>query len=190
MYEGRLVRLRAMRAEDAEKYVVWLNHPDIADRLAGGAMPMTLEQEKEWIAANAGQRDGQCNFAVETLDGQLIGSCGYHGLDWKNRRCMVGWQIGDPSMRGRGYGTDLIETLLKVCFEVLGLRKVSLEVYEFNEAARLYERLGFTREGTFRKERFVRGRWWDQYRYGMFKAEWAAKRGIEIERDEGEYGLD
>ncbi len=183
MYEGALVRLRAMRAEDAEQFAVWMNDRDLADKLAGGSMPLTLEQEREWIAANAGRRDDACHFAVETLDGKLIGSCSYHMLDWKNRRAMIGWEIGDARMRGKGYGTDMIETLLKVCFEVLGLRKVSLCVYEFNEARRLYERLGFVLEGTLRKERFVRGRWWDELRYGMFQSEWAARRGILTEQD-------
>lgn len=190
MYEGRLVRLRAMRPEDAEKYTVWMNDRDMADKLFGGAMPITLEQEREWIHKNAGRQEDQCHFAVETLDGRLIGACGYHQLDWKNRRAMVGWQIGDPDMRGKGYGADMIETLLGVCFEVLGLRKVSLCVYEFNEAIRLYERLGFTLEGVFRKERFARGRWWDERRYGMFKTEWAARRAIAPAGDGEQYGLD
>ena len=185
MYEGKLVRLREMRAEDAPKYVKWLNNPDTADKLSGGAMPLTLEQEREWIAKNAGQQESCCHFAVETLEGELLGSCGYHSLDWKNRKCMIGWSIGDTDARGRGYGTDMIETLLSVCFTVLGLRKVSLCVFEFNEAARLYERLGFTLEGVFRKERFVRGRWWDSRRYAMFRSEWAAGRGIPLEPDEG-----
>jgi RimJ/RimL family protein N-acetyltransferase len=184
MYEGQLVRLREMRAEDAETYVRWLNNCDLSERIMGGAMPMTLEQEKEWISKNAGRQEEACHFAVETLDGKLLGTSGYHHLDWKNRKCMVGWFIGDPENRGQGYGTDLIETLLKVCFDVLGLRKVSLDVYEFNEAARLYERLGFTLEGAFRKEKFVRGKWWDERRYGMFKTEWAAQRGIPLEPDE------
>ena len=171
MYEGKLVRLRAMRMEDAEKYVVWMNVRDTADKLSGGAMPLTLEQEKEWVGKNAGRQDDACHFAVETLDGALIGSCSYHMLDWKNRKCMIGWQIGDAEMRGKGYGTDMIETLLKICFEVLGLRKVSLCAFEFNEAIRLYERLGFRLEGTFRKEIFAKDRWWDERRYGLFKAE-------------------
>ena len=183
MYEGKLVRLREMRAGDAEKYVVWMYVPDTADKLSGGAMPLTLEQEKEWIAKNAGRQDDCCHFAVETLDGTLIGSCSYHMLDWKNRKCMIGWQIGNSEMRGKGYGTDMIETLLKVCFEVLGLRKVSLDVFEFNEAIHLYERLGFTLEGVFRKEKFVRGKWWDGRRYGLFKTEWAAQRGISLDQD-------
>jgi|GEM_PF-1047893 len=184
MYEGRLVRLREMRMEDAEKYVAWMNNRDISEKLAGGAMPLSLSQERDWISRSSGQQADACHFAVETLEGRLLGSCSYHMLDWKNRRCMVGWQIGDPEMRGKGYGTDMIETLLEVCFQVLGLRKVSLNAYEFNEAIRLYERLGFIREGAFRKERFVRGKWWDEYRYGLFKTEWAAQRGISIEPDE------
>jgi RimJ/RimL family protein N-acetyltransferase len=184
MYEGKLVRLRAMRPEDAEKYVAWMNIPDTAEKLSGGAMPMTLEQEKEWITKNSGRQDDVCHFAVETLDGALIGSCSYHQLDWKNRKSMIGWFIGDPEMRGKGYGADMIETLLKVCFTVLGLRKVTLEVYEFNEAIRLYERLGFTLEGVFRKEKFVRGKWWDGRRYGLFRSEWAAQRGFPVEGDE------
>jgi len=190
MYEGKLVRLRAMRAEDAEFYVRWMNVADTADKLSGGAMPLTLEQEKEWISKNAGRQDECCHFAAETLDGTLIGSCSYHQLDWKNRKCMVGWCIGDPEMRGKGYGADMIETLLKICFKVLGLRKVSLNVYEFNEAVRLYERLGFQLEGVFRKERFVRGQWWDELHYGMLKTEWAAKRGISLNQDGECHGLD
>jgi len=184
MYEGKLIRLREMRMEDAEQFVVWMNNRDTADKLTGGSMPLTLQQERDWISQNAGRREDQCTFSVETLDGRHIGSCGYHQLDWKNRRAMVGWSIGDPQMRGKGYGADMIETLLKVCFEVQGLRKVSLNVYEFNEAIRLYERLGFVLEGVFRKERYVRGQWWDERHYGMFKTEWAAKRGITLNGDE------
>lgn len=184
MYEGKLVRLRAMRAEDAEPYVRWMNNSDMAERIMSGAMPLTLEQERAWIEKNAGRQDDHCHFAVETLEGALLGSCGYHQLDWKNRKCMVGWFIGDPEMRGKGYGTDMIETLLKICFQVLGLRKVRLEAHGFNaEAIRLYERLGFALEGVFRKERFVRGKWWDERRYGLFKTEWAARRGIPQDQD-------
>jgi RimJ/RimL family protein N-acetyltransferase len=176
VYEGRLVRLRALKPQDAERLAAWRNTPEIADRMSGGSMPWALEAKQGWIAQNGGRQDDSCTFAVETLDGALLGSCNYRLLDWKNRTCMAGWFIGDPGMRGRGYGSDMIETLLKVCFQVLGLRKVSIEAYEFNEAARLYERLGFQREGVFRKESFVRGRWWDMYRYGLFESEWAARR--------------
>jgi RimJ/RimL family protein N-acetyltransferase len=176
VYEGGLVRLRELRPEDAEKLTAWRNDPDTADRMNGGSMPWALEEKRDWILSHGGRRDDGCVFAVETLDGTLVGTCTYRHLDWKNRTCLAGWFIGDPAMRGRGYGTDLIETLLRVLFQVLGLHKVSIEAFEFNEAARLYERLGFQMEGVFRKEAFVRGRWWDVRRYGMLESEWAARQ--------------
>jgi RimJ/RimL family protein N-acetyltransferase len=192
MYEGALVRLREMRMEDARLYTKWLNTADMTERLLGGAMPLTIEQERAWIEANAGRQGDRCNFAVETLDGALIGSCGYSSLDLRNQRCMVGWFIGDAAMRGRGYGADMIETLLRVCFEVVGVRKVRLEVFEFNEnAIRLYERLGFVLEGVFRKEMFCRGRFWDVRRYGLFRGEWERARGADQRSGTGDGdGLD
>ena len=177
MYEGKLVRLREMRAEDAEKFTAWMNDKTQAEKLSAGAMPLTLEQEKAWIAANAGRQETHNHFSVETLDGRLIGSCSYHQLDWKNRRCMVGWQIGDPEMRGKGCGTDLIETLLSVLLQTaLGSSQVCrFGVFEFNEAARLYELAGLTLEGFFRKEVFARAGGGTSAGYGMFRTEWAKR---------------
>jgi len=34
------------------------------------------------------------------------------------------------------------------------------------------EKLGFTREGTFRDEVFLGGEWEDYYRYGLLESEW------------------
>lgn len=176
MYEGKLVRLREHRMDEVEILYRWMNDLETSRKLRGGGpRPYTLEQEQEWIRKNAGVRDDENHFAVETLDGQLIGGCSYHQVDWRNRRCMVGWYIGDPGMRGKGYGTDMIKTLLNLCFTELNMRKVSLGVFEHNaDAVRLYEKLGFVREGTFRKEIFTMDQWWDHYHYGMFREEWDA----------------
>lgn len=176
MYEGRLVRLRECRIEDAQQFVKWLNDYHLAGKLTGGgARPMTVEQEEAWLKAHGGQQEGENHFAIETLDGRLIGNCGYRDVDWQARRCMVGWFIGEEAMRGHGYGTDMICVLLRFCFEELGMHKVSLEVFEYNEAAvRLYERLGFVREGVFRDEAYRAGRYWNRFRYGLLREEWEA----------------
>ena len=171
MYEGRLVRLRDLRAEDAGEAWRWLNDLETARQVHGGMpMPIALEDERAWIEAHAGRKfDDAYHFGVETLEGRFIGVCSYHEVNWHSRTCMVGWFIGDPADRDRGYGTDLIRTLLKICFETLGMHKVSLSVFGYNErAVRLYERLGFVREGAYREQVFAMGRRWDEYRYTMF----------------------
>jgi len=176
MYAGKLVRLRALRMEDAQTFTRWMNDETLSRKLSGGGkMPMMLEEEEDWIRQNARPRADEGNFAVETLEGQLIGSCGYRNVVWKDRTCIVGWSIGNAQLRNQGYGTDMIKTLLRYLFNDLDLFKVSLEVFSFNEpAVRLYERLGFVREGTFREHVYALGRRWDTYRYAMRKSEWEA----------------
>lgn len=179
MYEGKLVRLRALREEDAELCVLWLNDLDTARRVrGGGAMPFSLAGEKKWIEEHAGPMRDQQHFAIETLEGVPIGVCSYHQLNWQSRRCMVGWFIGDKSARNKGYGTDMIRLLLKICFLELDMHKVSLRVFSYNEeAVRLYERVGFAREATFREKVYAMGRRWDDYEYGMLRVEYDALYG-------------
>lgn len=41
---------------------------------------------------------------------------------------------------------------------------------------RLYERLGFQREGVVRKKYWSEGRWWDEFAYGVLAEEWEGVR--------------
>lgn len=179
MYEGKLVRLRELRLTDAETCQAWCNELKMARQIYGGApMPLTIENERDFIARSAGRKNDENHFAVDTLEGRFIGVCSYSRTNWKDRNCCIGWFIGDESMRGRGYGTDMIKTLLKICFDELDMHKVYLEAYGYNEAAiRLYERLGFVREGVYRERTYAMGRRWDEVRYGMLRNEYKAPYG-------------
>ena len=175
MYEGSLVRLRERRPdEEAPVCANWLNNPDTARRIAPGSMPHTPEAERDYILRHTGD-----SFAVETLDGgQYIGNCGFFDVDSKARGCQVGWLIGDPAMRGRGYGSDMIITLLKFLFRQRNMLRVGLEVFACNgEAVRLYERLGFVREAVYREHVFSDGKYWDEYAYGMLREEFEKRYG-------------
>jgi RimJ/RimL family protein N-acetyltransferase len=174
MYEGRLVRLREFRAEDAAECVTWLNDIDTATKLSGGApMPQTLEAEREWLS-----RAGDRNFAVETRAGAFIGTCGFFDLSDQSRSCSVGWMIGDKTARGKGYGTEMIELLLQYLFVRRNLERVALKVFAYNEGAvRLYERMGFVREAIYREQAYSMGRYWDEYGYSMLKGEYLARYG-------------
>jgi RimJ/RimL family protein N-acetyltransferase len=181
MYEGKLVRLRELRSADAEKCYEWLNEINMAHKLYGGApMPLTLENERDFVARFSGRKNDQNHFGIETLDGRFIGVCSYNNVSWINRNCAVGWFIGDSAMRGRGFGTDMMRVLLNICFAELDMHKVYLNVYGYNEGAvRLYERLGFVREGAYRESAYAMGRRWDEYRYSMLRTEYQALYGGE-----------
>lgn len=182
MYEGKLIRLRALKEEDAARCAAWLNNLDTARRVRGGGpMPFTCEGERKWIEAHAGPRKEENHFAIETRDGVHIGVCSYHEVNWQARNCMVGWFIGDKTARNKGYGTDMIRLLIQICFQELDMHRVSLRVFAYNEAAiRLYERVGFVREATYREKVYAMGRRWDEYEYGMLRAEYDALYGGDV----------
>lgn len=181
MYEGSLVRLREMRVADAEICKNWVNNLDVARNIYGGApMPLTVENERDFLARVSGRQNNSNHFAIETLSGEFIGVCSYTEVNWTSRNCMIGWFIGESANRGKGYGTDMIKILLRICFRELDMHKVTLRVFAYNEpAVRLYDRLGFTCEGACRENIFAMGRRWDELVYSMLSDEYEAIYGGE-----------
>ena len=56
--------------------------------------------------------------------------------------------IGEPDAWGQGYGTEATGLMLWLAFERIGLHRVGLSVFSFNERAiRSYEKAGFRLEG-------------------------------------------
>jgi hypothetical protein len=70
--------------------------------------------------------------------------------------------IGPPELRSQGYGRAMVRALLDVAFRELEVRRVELEVYAANVGAqRVYESLGFEREGVRRAAVRCGDEWWD-----------------------------
>jgi RimJ/RimL family protein N-acetyltransferase len=60
--------------------------------------------------------------------------------------------VGEEEDRERGLGTEAIKILLRYAFGELGLNRVGLSVFDFNELAiSAYEKLGFREEGRLSK---------------------------------------
>jgi RimJ/RimL family protein N-acetyltransferase len=176
MYRGEKVELAAVQREYLPQYVAWLNDWEIAQYLNPGvAMPLNLDDETEWYE-NRRKREGNYLFAILTLaENRLIGNCGLHHVDFKNRSATFGIFIGDKDYWGKGYGTDATRTLLQFGFEELGLNRVELEVYDFNQRAlRAYEKAGFRRDGVHRQGLFRHGAFHDEIIMCILREEWDA----------------
>ena len=82
--------------------------------------------------------------------------------------------------QGKGYGTEAMNWAVDWAFRVAGMHSVRLICFSFNErAARLYERLGFVREGVSREVYFYDGKWHDHILFSMLEREWAALRAVQ-----------
>ena len=89
-----------------------------------------------------------------------------------HRQTELGIDIVD-GYQGKGYGSEAINWAVQWAFETAGMHRVGIRSFEWNFGARkLYERLGFKYEGTARESLFYKGRFWDDYGYGMLEHEW------------------
>lgn len=91
----------------------------------------------------------------------------------RNTQAELGWTL-DPAHQGRGYATEAVRELMRLCFEDLGLRRIEAHCFADNEASwRLMERVGMRREGLFRADSLHATRGWiDGMSYGLLADEW------------------
>jgi L-phenylalanine/L-methionine N-acetyltransferase len=90
---------------------------------------------------------------VAEVDDRVVGTAGlvaFHGR--MNHAGEIAHIMVHDEFQGRGIGRQLLEALLDIADNYLGLIRVELLVYPDNEGAvHLYESLGFTHEGVKRK---------------------------------------
>ena len=93
--------------------------------------------------------------------------------DWKVEIFRV--YIADPALRNKGYGRQIMEAVLKLCFEEWNLERVYLDHYTGNPASYLYLSLGFQYEGVLRKNCRKNGKLYDVHLMSMLKEEYVQK---------------
>ncbi len=155
-WEGDKVRLVPL---DPEKHLgnalKWLNDPDVTRWMEIGDWPITRGAEERYFDESNARDDHEVRFAVESLQGEHIGFCGIHRIDWLSRVGVTGSVIGRRDLWGQGYGSDVARVRARYAFEVLGLRMLVSEVMGGNPASvRMLERAGY------REVARIPGRYW------------------------------
>ena len=86
----------------------------------------------------------------------------------------LGWVV-HPDHGGLGLATEAVREVLRICFEDLGLRRVTAECFAANEPSwRLMERIGMRREThTIRESLHRSGKWLDGFGYALLADEWS-----------------
>lgn len=173
MLEGKRVRLRAVERVDLPAFVKWINDPEVTQFLELSS-PMSMEDEERWFA-NVVKSEEKV-FSIDTKEGKLIGNVGVLRISWRDRSALIGIMIGEKEYWDQGYGTDAVETLLRYLFDELNMNRVYLIADERNaRALRCYEKIGFTREGLLRENRFKNGRYTNDVEMSILRSEWYAE---------------
>jgi RimJ/RimL family protein N-acetyltransferase len=174
--QGKLVRLRPPKAEDAAVMITWFEDLEVTHFLFL-SNPLTLEAEKEWVEKVG--RDADMVLWVIEVEGRPVGTTGIQMIDWKNGFGTTGTVIGDKSMWGKGLAGELMQLRADYAFRKLPLRKLKSGYIEGNDAsARAQASIGYVQVGRWRKDRFVDGEWRDLILTELMREEWANKRPV------------
>jgi RimJ/RimL family protein N-acetyltransferase len=172
--EGKLLRLRPPRPDDASAMITWFEDLEVT-RFVVRRHPMSLEQEKDWLEGIA--RDPDTLIWVIEVDGRAVGTTGIREIDWKNGFGSTGTIIGDKEMWGKGLGRELMQLRARYAFMQLPLRKLKSGYIEGNEAsARAQAAAGYREIGRWRRDQFVDGEWRDMVITECLREDWERSR--------------
>jgi RimJ/RimL family protein N-acetyltransferase len=145
-----MLRLRPYKSCDSKKIAEWINDKDIFLKWGGdhfGDFPISAETIDEKYRLNNGDCTQEDNFYPWTAfnENGVVGHFIMRYIHDDNRILRFGWVIVDNTIRGKGYGTEMLRLGLKYAFEILGVDVVTIGVFENNDPAHnCYKKVGFT----------------------------------------------
>ena len=167
--EARL-RLRPIRVEDADTILEWINDPAVTQNFAALGK-ITRDEEVAFLESTIASAQDRL-FAIETFDGEFLGTAGIHRIWWPARNGRLGILIGRKEAHGKGFAQEALRLLCAVGFGDLGLHKVWLVHYATNERMRhIAKKLGFREEGVLRDEYFHQGAFHDMVRHSLLEGD-------------------
>ncbi|QLG11490.1 GNAT family N-acetyltransferase [Deinococcus sp. D7000] len=147
--------LRAPRPEDApavhaavqaslpelRPWMVWAQEPD--------DLPATT-QNLQAAAERYATREELRLLVWNAAGTELIGSSGFHALDWRVPKGEIGYWISSAHT-GHGHAQEVAGALTTFGLDTLGLRRIEIRCDSANErSARIPRALGYTLDATLR----------------------------------------
>jgi RimJ/RimL family protein N-acetyltransferase len=174
-----LVELRPHTPASLEPLLRWENDAEI-QRLSDGAIRTFSREEvaaklERWMRRS----DDIVHLAIGLAGhAQPIGYLHLALIERAQRRCRLGIVIGEKDRWGRGYGHRAVAQAADYAFDVLDLDRITAEVLADNpRSVRLFESVGFVREGAMREyARRGGGERVDELIFGLLRRDWVAGR--------------
>jgi RimJ/RimL family protein N-acetyltransferase len=170
--------LRRFEGTDLDAFHAYHSLPDTARFLPGEAKSYTKAMESVGKYANfvfEKEGDWVCLAIVPEGSPGLVGEV---VLKWLPGRGQgeVGWTLA-PAARGKGYGAEAADAVLKLGFEELGMHRIEAKLDALNSAsAALCERLGMRLEARLVDKWHYKGQWATELVYAILEDEWRARR--------------
>jgi RimJ/RimL family protein N-acetyltransferase len=172
---GERIELRRHARENYRLYGEWYGDPEIWRLTSWAASPLS-PSAVERLFEDRELSPTDDSFAIHLKgEEEPVGVISLMNISEASDSAELSVIVGHPEDRHQGYGAEAIALILRYGFEDLGLNRVGLSVFEFNEdAISTYEKLGFRKEGRLRKAVKRDDAFHDAILMGISRSEWEA----------------
>lgn len=171
MIQSGSIRLRPISEDDTDLILELRNDLKNAANFFSDP-PLYDFGHKKWLAS----LDLNGIYMVIEYVGEKVGTITITNIDYRHQKAEYGRIVVKDSYRGKGIAFTASNLLISYVFHNLPIRKINLEVFADNiQAVRFYEKLGFEKEGLFKKEYYKNGTWKDVLRMALFRETWEEK---------------
>jgi RimJ/RimL family protein N-acetyltransferase len=132
---------------------------------------------RDWYRTRNHQSDRLDLAVTDKATGLCVGEVVLNDWNAGNHSCSFRTSLG-PHGRNRGLGTEATRMIVGYGFDRLGLHRIELQVFSFNQRARrVYEKVGFVAEGVLRDAPCSDGQWIDASVMSILAPEWHRHHG-------------
>src|SRR5688500_5802554 len=137
-----MIRLEPFKESDFNTFIRWIDSKELLVQIA--RLVFTYRLTYDQLQKYLDDKKSHAFNISDTMSNKVIGHSEIIVVD--DVMCKLDKVIiGDPSVRGKGIGLQIMQELLKHSFEKLNAQIVELNVYDWNIAGlKCYEKVGFT----------------------------------------------
>lgn len=170
-----MIYLREICRDDVEIINSWRNDPNISKTLCAPFRYVNVDTDIHWYESYLKNRQNQVRCAVCDTDKGIVGIVNLLNIDSVSKNSELSIIIGHD-FQNQGYGKKATIEMLHHAFYNLNLHKVYLYVLQNNfHALRLYESIGFLKEGLLREYVYKMGSYHNLLIMGIFQSEFRAE---------------
>lgn len=169
MLEGLHVVLQPLDASEvSDDYVGWLNDPE-SFRYLDTKFGQTRASVRHYVESI--QPPNLLCRIVEKGQRRHVGNLALHQIHPVHRSAELGILIGASDARGKGYGREACELIIRYAFDHLNLHKITAGTVDKNVAMKqVFLSLGFSIEGTLVQQYYLEGTYHDIFRFGLLRS--------------------
>lgn len=169
--KGNNVLIRAIEIDDAPLLLDMINDPETENMLGGYSFPVSEHQQVAWI--NNLTSDPRTFRGMIEVEGKAIGTVILTDIDHKNGTAEFHIKLGTGNVRGKGYGVDTCNAIIKYAFKELRLNCVYSTVRADNiPSQKMLLKAGFREEAVLRQRLYKKGEYFDVISFSILANEY------------------